>query len=149
VSFGKRPQEASQIVANALNLTADHSTDNETTTATTSTAIATASSEFSYLASGSRDRTVRLWNAVLGQCLMVFTAHDSWVRSVVLHPSGKYILSCSDDKTVRVMDIKENRCMRTINEAHSHFITCMAFSAAHNSLVTGSVDKNISVWSCS
>lgn len=108
-----------------------------------------AGNEYAYLASGSRDRTVRLWNAISGQCLMVFSAHDSWVRSVLLHPSGKYILSCSDDKTVRVLDIKENRCMRTINDAHSHFVTCMAFSSQHSTLITGSVDKNASVWSCS
>jgi len=37
---------------------------------------------------------------------MVFAAHDNWVRSTVFHSSGKYIISGSDDKTIRVMDIK-------------------------------------------
>jgi platelet-activating factor acetylhydrolase IB subunit alpha len=79
---------------------------------------------------------------------MVFVSHDSWVRGVIIHPSGKYIMSCSDDKTIRVFDIKENRCLRTITDAHNHFVTCMAFSAKNATLITGSVDKNIGVWSC-
>ena len=81
------------------------------------------------------------------QCLMTFAVHDSWVRSVLIHPSGKYILSCSDDKSIRVLDIKENRCLRSINDAHSHFITCLAMSK-NFVVVSGSVDKNVSVWSC-
>lgn len=62
--------------------------------------------EFSYLASGGRDRTVRLWDPLRGQCLMTFTAHENWVRCVVFHPSFKYLISCSDDKSIRVLDIK-------------------------------------------
>ncbi len=65
--------------------------------------------EFGYLASGSRDRTVKLWDALQGVCLMTFTAHENWVRCVLFHPSFKYILSCSDDKSIRVMDIKVRR----------------------------------------
>ena len=86
----------------------------------------------SYLVSGSRDRTVRLWdplkvsifiyslllsllcecalNACLmvaqGVCLAVHTAHENWVRGVLFHASGKFIVSCSDDKSIRVYDIK-------------------------------------------
>lgn len=45
-----------------------------------------------------------------GICLLVFNAHENWVRCVVFHPSGKFILSSSDDKTIRVMDIKVLTC---------------------------------------
>ena len=58
------------------------------------------------IASGSRDRSVRLWDAVQGSCLCVYAAHENWVRGVIFHPSGKYIISCSDDKSIRVLDIK-------------------------------------------
>lgn len=36
------------------------------------------------------------------------------------------LLSASDDKTVRVWDLATGRCTKTI-EAHSHFVTCMAW----------------------
>lgn len=100
------------------------------------------------MVSGSRDRTVKLWDALKAICLMTFSVHDSWVRSVLIHPSGKYIISCSDDKTIRVLDIKEGRCMRTIAEAHSHFVTSLSMSANYPVLVSGSVDRNVSIWTC-
>ena len=37
---------------------------------------------------------------------MTFVSHENWVRCIIFHPSGKYIISSSDDKTVRIMDIK-------------------------------------------
>lgn len=78
----------------------------------------------------------------------------------------KYIISCSDDKTIRVLDIKvryflgdlvcngfvslqEGRCMRTISEAHSHFVSTISMSANYPMLVSGSVDKNVCLWHCS
>lgn len=41
-----------------------------------------------------------------GSCLRVFVAHENWVRSVFFHPSGKFIISSSDDKSIRIFDIK-------------------------------------------
>lgn len=35
-------------------------------------------------------------------------------------------MSASDDKTLRVWDLKTGRCAKTI-EAHSHFVTCLAW----------------------
>lgn len=105
-------------------------------------------SENIYLVSGSRDRTIRLWDPLQGQCLGVFSGHDNWVRGVSLHNSGKYIISCSDDKSIRVFDIKEGRCIRTISDSHNHFVTCLSLSKNNTILISGSVDKNICVWVC-
>jgi platelet-activating factor acetylhydrolase IB subunit alpha len=64
-----------------------------------------------YLASASRDRTVRLWSVSNGgSCLMTFRAHENWVKGVVIHPSGNYVLSCGDDRSIRVFDIKVSGC---------------------------------------
>ena len=48
--------------------------------------------------------------------------HDNWVRSLVWHPGGRYLLSASDDKTVRVWAVAARRCYRTL-DAHEHFVT--------------------------
>ena len=100
-----------------------------------------------YLVSGSRDRSVKLWNiADGGTCIATFVAHDNWVRSVLLHPSGWYILSSSDDKTIRIYDIKNQRCLRTLDQAHQHFITCMAIHPTLPILISGSVDQTLRCW---
>lgn len=75
---------------------------------------------------GSRDKTVRIWDLQTGQCIKVLSGHDNWVRALVFHPTGKFLMSASDDKTIRIWDLTTGRCTKTI-EAHSHFITCMAW----------------------
>lgn len=65
---------------------------------------------------------VQLWDVGSGVCLFTLHGHDNWVRGVIFHPAGKYILSASDDKTIRIWDISNKRNMKTI-EAHSHFCT--------------------------
>ena len=49
---------------------------------------------------------MKLWDPLKAICLMTFTVHDNWVRSVIIHPNGKYIISAGDDKSIRVLDIK-------------------------------------------
>lgn len=62
-----------------------------------------------FLLSGSRDRTVKLWEAFSGVLLMNFASHENWVRCVRLHPSGKYAISVAEDKTLRAFDIEVRR----------------------------------------
>lgn len=59
-----------------------------------------------FLVSGSRDKTVRLWEAFSGTLLMNFASHENWVRCVRFHPCGKYVLSAAEDKTIRVYDLE-------------------------------------------
>jgi platelet-activating factor acetylhydrolase IB subunit alpha len=99
-----------------------------------------------YLASGSRDRTVRLWRISEAACLSVFKAHENWVRSVLIHPSGNYLISASDDKTIRVFDIKNNRCLRTLEKAHDHFVTSLDMHSSLPVLVSGGVDQAVRCW---
>jgi len=106
------------------------------------------SMEFSYLVSGGRDRTIRIWDSLSGICMLVLSSHENWVRCVFFHPSNKYVISCGDDKTIRVFDLKEGRCLKTISDAHSHFVSCIAMSSSYPVIVSGSVDKNISIWTC-
>jgi platelet-activating factor acetylhydrolase IB subunit alpha len=50
--------------------------------------------------------------------------HDNWVRGIIFHPGGKYMLTASDDKTIRIWDIRNKRCLKTL-AAHSHFCTSL------------------------
>lgn len=99
-----------------------------------------------YLASGGRDRSVRLWSISSASCVAVFTAHENWVKGVIIHPSGNYVISAGDDRTIRVFDIKANRCLRTLENAHGHFVSSLDIHHTLPIMVSGGVDQVIKTW---
>lgn len=99
-----------------------------------------------YLASGGRDRTVRLWSMATASCLAVFTAHENWVKAVLIHPSGNYVISGGDDRTIRVFDIKANRCLRTLENAHDHFVSSLDMHHTLPVMVSGGIDQVLKTW---
>ncbi|KAI5309437.1 protein with putative role during mitosis [Ascosphaera atra] len=81
-----------------------------------------------FLATGGRDKTIKLWDA-RGTLIKTLVGHDNWVRALVFHPGGKYLLSASDDKSIRCWDLaQEGKCVRTVSEAHGHFVSCMRWA---------------------
>ncbi|KAK1820259.1 Lissencephaly-1 [Friedmanniomyces endolithicus] len=86
-----------------------------------------ASSSAEYLATGGREKVIRIF-AINGICFKTLTGHDNWVRALVFHPGGKYLLSCADDKTIRCWDLaQEGKCVRVI-EAGDHFVSCLRWA---------------------
>ena len=69
--------------------------------------------------------------------------HDNWVRSVVFHSSGKYIISSSDDKSIRLWSIQLARSAKTISEAHPHFVTSVDFNTKFPIMASASVDMKV------
>ncbi|GAB7340287.1 hypothetical protein MBLNU457_6746t2 [Dothideomycetes sp. NU457] len=86
------------------------------------------SSSAEFCATGGRDKLIKIWDC-RGTLIKTLVGHDNWIRALVFHPGGKYLLSCSDDKTIRCWDLsQECKCVKTIEDAHGHFVSCMRWA---------------------
>lgn len=56
------------------------------------------------LASGSNDRTVKLWDTTTGTCIATLEGHSGGITSVALSADGQRLASGSDDGTVELWD---------------------------------------------
>lgn len=91
-----------------------------------------ASSSAEFVATGSRDKSIRIWDS-RGTLIKTLMGHDNWVRGLVFHPGGKYLLSVSDDKTLRCWDLaQEGNLVKTLDDAHGHFVSCLRWAPGVN-----------------
>ena len=73
------------------------------------------SPDSTWMASGSDDKTVKIWDLQTGACRATLEGHTGQVRCVAITPDGKRILSGADDGTIRVWDVQAGRQDNTFN----------------------------------
>jgi len=98
-----------------------------------------------YVASGSEDGIVRLWDSYTGRELRRFDGHTGPIRSVALSPTEKFILSAGNDTTIRLLDaetMQEVRCYR----GHEDWVRSVAFSPDGRWILSGSDDETVRLW---
>ncbi|KAJ5369956.1 uncharacterized protein N7496_006048 [Penicillium cataractarum] len=97
------------------------------------------------LASGSHDKTVRLWDTATGALWQTLEGHSRSVTSVAFSLDGRLLASGSHDKTVRLWDTATGGLRQTL-EGHSDSVTSVAFSLDGRLLASGSHDKTVRLW---
>ncbi|CAM1503447.1 Fc.00g082230.m01.CDS01 [Cosmosporella sp. VM-42] len=66
------------------------------------------------LASGSHDRTIKVWDAASGACLQTLEGHSGWVNSVAFSADSQRLASGSHDRTIKVWDAATGACLQTL-----------------------------------
>ncbi|KAI9777124.1 MAG: hypothetical protein M1839_009080 [Geoglossum umbratile] len=97
------------------------------------------------VASGSRDKTVRLWDTGTGVQLQMLEGHSHWVSSVAFSPDGKLVASGSWDKTVRLWDTGTGVQLQML-KGHSRSVHSVAFSPDGKLVASGSRDETVRLW---
>ncbi|MBW4433613.1 MAG: caspase family protein [Pelatocladus maniniholoensis HA4357-MV3] len=74
-----------------------------------------------------------------------FQGHKDAVTSVAFSPDGQYIVSGSDDKTLRLWD-NQGRLIGQPFQGHEGAVTSVAFSPDGKHIVSGSRDRKVRLW---
>jgi WD40 repeat protein len=97
------------------------------------------------IASGSADKTIKLWNVLSGREMRTLTGHEYSVLSVAFSPDGKTVASGSEDNTVRLWDVANGRELYALVRDLG-YVESIAFSPDDKTLAIGSWDKSIRLW---
>ncbi len=69
-----------------------------------------------YLASGSEDETVKIWDSHSGKLIRTLSGHTDPVSSVSFRSDGKWLASGSWDKSVKIWDSHSGNLLRSFGE---------------------------------
>jgi len=102
------------------------------------------------IASGSGDRTVRLWDIETNQQVLQLLIDDG-VTTVAISPDNRYVAAGSLDKSVRVWDTTTGFLVERLEgeQGHMDSVYSVAFAPNGRDLVSGSLDKTIKMWELS
>lgn len=100
------------------------------------------------VATGDKDRSIRLWTIESGQLLATIPAHGSNINSIAWSPDGKYIVSASDDFSIKEWNIRAEQELMLPLGVSRYYAT--AFSSHQELLASGvTEDKQVKLWNLS
>ncbi len=97
------------------------------------------------LASGSTDKTIKLWSLHTSQLLHTLQGHSNYVYSVAISPDGQTLASGSYDQTIKLWNLHTGQLLHTL-QGHSDGVRDIAFSPDGQFLTSGSDDNTIKLW---
>ena len=98
-----------------------------------------------HLASGSQDKTVKLWDLTSEEKWITLEKHTGWTNVLAFSPDGKMLASGSTDKTVQLWNTTAGKPLATLT-GHFNSIIALAFSPDGSTLASASADGTVRFW---
>jgi len=103
------------------------------------------SNDAKWMASGSDDNTIKIWELDTGKRQTTLEGHPTGVLSVAITPDGSRVLSGSFDKSVRVWDTASGRELAKLGGHTAAARSVVALSDNARAL-SGGFDKTLRLW---
>ncbi|KAG6828096.1 hypothetical protein H0H92_009251 [Tricholoma furcatifolium] len=102
------------------------------------------------LVTGGDDYKIKVWDIrpQNRRCLFTLHGHLDYVRTVQFHHEMPWILSCSDDQTIRIWNSTSRQCIAVLT-GHSHYVMSAQFHPKDDLVVSASMDQTVRVWDIS
>ncbi|PPQ72265.1 hypothetical protein CVT24_004682 [Panaeolus cyanescens] len=97
------------------------------------------------LASGSGDKTIKLWSLDDFSCLKTFEGHTNSVLRVDFINAGMQMVSSASDGLVKLWNVREEECSATMDN-HEDKVWAMAISSDGRTIVSGAADSVVTFW---
>ncbi|XP_054715057.1 p21-activated protein kinase-interacting protein 1-like [Uloborus diversus] len=96
-----------------------------------------------YLASGSTDETIQLFNMNTRKEMGALLHHNGSVTSLTFH--GSYLISCSEDNTICLWSTNNWECLKTL-QGHKSGVNCISVHPSGKMALSVSKDKTLRTW---
>jgi telomerase protein component 1 len=98
-----------------------------------------------YLASASRDCTIRLYKGETGQYITTLSGHHDWINCIAFAPDSRHLVSSAWDYNLKVWDVRKGKEACTL-KGHVLSVEGCGFSQDGRMVVSCGYDATIRVW---
>ncbi|KIH53821.1 WD domain, G-beta repeat protein [Ancylostoma duodenale] len=71
--------------------------------------------------------------------------HTDWINDMILCCNGRFLLSASNDTTVKVWNATKHFCMSTLR-THKDYVSCLAYAKEHERAASAGYDQSVYLW---
>jgi WD40 repeat protein len=103
-----------------------------------------ASPDGKWIAAGSADHGVKLWDASTGNLAKEFSGHTGAVTSLKFSSDSRRLLSGSTDKTIRVWAVAERQLLAQVDTGGE--VNAVTWAPGDQQIVSGGADEEVRVW---
>ena len=96
-------------------------------------------------ASGSNDKTVRLWNTKRHSKKATLKGHTGWITAIAFSKDGNIVASGDTNSTIHVWNVQKNKQI-AILRGHTNTIVALTFAPDGKTLASASADGTIRFW---
>ena len=88
----------------------------------------------------------RLWDVAHGENVQTYSDHTQGVNRVAFHPDGTCVAAASQDRTIKLWDLRSKNSLLQHYPAHAAAVSDISFQESGNYLLSSGLDGTLKIW---